>query len=73
MKLTEYVISLSNGKQFEICVENNAAFNIDDAIISWSARTNKYTASSFRDYIKSKGFTAMTKSEYSKLLLQTKK
>lgn len=59
MKLQKADIKLSNGKKFSIIhnLQNSFGLNIECALECWLARTEKYTAQSFCDYIKSKDTT----------------
>lgn len=59
-----------NGKPKKFSVFHNLpekrGLSINDALINWQARTKKFTARSFCNYIKSKdiNFIALTQKEY---------
>jgi hypothetical protein len=66
---TKSEIELSNGRQFFVYHNMPETFglNIDCALYNWLARTNEFNENSFCDYIKSKGFIALTEKQFKKL------
>lgn len=67
-------LGLSNGTKFIIChnMPETQGLSIEDAMVSWLARTDEYTAQSFVDYIMSKyhmhGNFAMTKETWDEMM-----